>query len=66
MIGCLPLKKKTLQISPLIHEWLKKREEARAKKEWKEADHYRDLVLSEGYEIRDTSKGAVLTKIEKL
>lgn len=66
VIECFPLEKETVQITPIIEEWLAKREDARQKKEWKVADHYRDLVLSKGYEIKDTPKGAVLTKKENV
>jgi cysteinyl-tRNA synthetase len=41
---------------------LEKRQKARADKNWKEADHYRDIIHSAGYEIEDTPSGARLKK----
>lgn len=48
-----------------LEEALAKREEARAKKEWKTADLYRDKILSAGYFIEDTPQGARLKKLPK-
>lgn len=41
---------------------LERREEARKKKEWKEADKFRDEIISRGYVIEDTPKGPRLKK----
>lgn len=38
------------------------RQKARAEKNWKEADYYRNYILSKGYEIDDTPSGARLKK----
>ncbi|MBM3206991.1 MAG: cysteine--tRNA ligase [Chlamydiae bacterium] len=45
-----------------LQEALESRQRARAEKNWKEADHYRNYILSQGYEIDDTPSGARLKK----
>ena len=44
---------------------LEKRQTARSEKNWKESDHYRDMILSRGYIIEDTPLGARLKKQRK-
>ncbi len=43
-----------------VRELLEKRQEARGRKEWKEADFFRDEIAKRGYVIEDTPKGARL------
>jgi len=49
-----------------IQELLRKREEARARKNWKLSDECRDLLQEQSYLIEDTLKGARLKKVHKL
>ncbi|MGR3973389.1 MAG: cysteine--tRNA ligase [Candidatus Rhabdochlamydia sp.] len=46
------------ELNTLLH----KRVAAREAKQWKEADHFRDLLLEQGYLIEDTPSGARLKK----
>ena len=62
VLGVLPLKPKEEIIPPELEEALKKRESARAEKNWKLADECRDLIQSRGYFIEDTPQGARLKK----
>lgn len=45
-----------------VEEAFQKRQEARAKKDYKSADHYRDFILSKGYVIEDAPSGSFLKK----
>jgi AcrR family transcriptional regulator len=45
-----------------LMEALRAREQARASRDWKTADHYRDLLLAKGYLIEDTPYGARLKR----
>jgi cysteinyl-tRNA synthetase len=45
-----------------LQEACEKREKARLEKKWKVADECRDYILSKGYVIEDTPKGARLKK----
>ncbi len=40
-----------------------KREEARKSKDWSAADSFRDEIIAEGYEIKDTADGPKVTKV---
>jgi cysteinyl-tRNA synthetase len=43
---------------------VRQRDEARAGKQWAEADGLRDRIAEAGYEVRDTPEGAVVRKLE--
>ena len=62
VLGFLPLKEEEGQIPKNVEEALQKREEARAKKDWKKSDELRDYIHSCGYVIEDTTQGARLKK----
>jgi cysteinyl-tRNA synthetase len=62
VLGVLPLKPEEEVIPLELEEALKKREVARAEKNWKMADEYRDLIQSHGYLIEDAPHGARLKK----
>ncbi len=53
----LQLKAEKIKIPDKIKKLLEKREEARKKKNFKEADEIRKQILDEGYIIEDTEKG---------
>ncbi|MCR4325671.1 MAG: cysteine--tRNA ligase [Patescibacteria group bacterium] len=46
-----------------VRELLKKREEARSKKEWPQADELRILIEGEGYEVEDAPEGPRVYKL---
>jgi len=52
------------EIPAEVHELVSKRQEARAKKDFKESDRIRDLMKSKGYTVEDTAGSAV--KIKKI
>ncbi len=52
-----------LEIPREIKELVKKREEARKKKNFKESDRLRDLIKREGYIIEDTKKEPVIKRL---
>ena len=62
VLAVLPLEAEEEIPTPLIH-LLQRREEARALKDWKLSDQFRDEILSSGYLIEDTPSGARLKKI---
>ncbi len=62
VLGVLPLGKKEIEIPKEVEEALVKRQAARKEKDFKKADEYRDFILSSGFIIEDTSKGAILKK----
>lgn len=62
VLGVLPLQLEEERVPPELEEALKKREAARAEKNWKMADECRNLILSRGYLIEDTPHGARLKK----
>ncbi len=62
VLGVLPLQPEEEKVPPELEDALKKRETARAEKNWKMADECRDLILSRGYLIEDTPHGARLKK----
>lgn len=47
-----------------ILELARKRAEARAAKDWSEADALRDQIAAAGYEVRDTPEGPVVRKLD--
>jgi cysteinyl-tRNA synthetase len=62
VLGFLPIHTEEEDISSELQEALVKREEARACKDWKEADRWRDFLLSKGYLIEDTPAGSRLKR----
>lgn len=62
VLGVIPFESTPLVLTGQLEEALKKREEARKTKNWKEADHWRDFIHSNGYLIEDTPTGARLKK----
>ncbi len=62
VLGILPLEEEEEEIPHEMQELLRKREEARANKEWTLADKCRQEILSQGYIIEDTPRGARLKK----
>ena len=54
---------KKIELSNEAEVLLEKREDARLKKNWKEADHIREKLKSLGYVIEDTPSGVVVKKI---
>ncbi len=62
VLNVLPLQLEEEPIPQELEEALKKRENARAEKNWKMADECRDLIQSRGYLIEDTPHGARLKK----
>ncbi|KPK32335.1 MAG: cysteinyl-tRNA synthetase [Chlamydiae bacterium SM23_39] len=62
VLAFLPLEEEEIDIPKEIKEALSKREKARERKDWKEADKIRDFIFSKGFVIEDTEKGAVIKK----
>ncbi len=60
VLGVLPLEVEDISVPQELQECLKQRELARTEKRWKDADSYRDKILSSGYIIEDTPHGARL------
>lgn len=63
VLGVLPFERREEAAPPELEEALKRREKARAEKNWKEADACRDLIQAGGYFIEDTPFGARLKKL---
>jgi len=53
---------KKIKLSDEAETLLEKREHARIKKDWKQADQIREKLKSLGYSIEDTSSGPILKK----
>ena len=62
VLGVLPLQPAQESIPLELEDALRKREEARQAKNWKEADTWRDFIHSHGYLIEDTPTGMRLKK----
>ncbi len=62
VLGVLPLKEESLEISLEIQEAFEKRQAARAAKDWGEADKQRDFIQANGYIIEDSSTGSRVKK----
>lgn len=62
VLGFLPLNTQPDDIPSDLLLLLTKRQEARAAKNWKEADAVRDLLLAKGFSIEDTPTGARLKR----
>lgn len=60
VLGVLTLKED--EVPKELQEALHKRDKARHEKNWAESDKWRDFILSKGYLIEDTPKGARLKK----
>ena len=61
-LGVLPLEEETLSIPADVQEAFEKRQEARASKDWSEADKQRDYIQSQGYQIEDRPEGSRVIK----
>lgn len=48
-----------------VQDMIEQREVARVARNWTEADHLRDALKLQGYEVTDAPEGAQVTKIEK-
>ena len=62
VLGVLPLKVTTEEISSDLQHLLSERQKAREEKDWKKADTCRDELLARGFLIEDTPAGARLKK----
>ena len=62
VLGVLPLHPEEAPVPQKLEEALKKREIARAEKNWQTADECRTLILASGYIIEDTPQGPRLKK----
>jgi cysteinyl-tRNA synthetase len=62
VLGVLPLKVTTDEISSDLQQLLSERQKARVEKDWKKADKCRDELLARGFLIEDTPAGARLKK----
>lgn len=63
VLGVLPFEGREEAVPVELEEALKRRERARAEKNWKEADACRDLIQAGGYFIEDTPFGARLKRL---
>ncbi len=66
VLGVLFVPQDSEEIPVEYLELLIKREQARARKDWKLADECRDLLQAQGYAIEDTPTGVRLKKIQKI
>ncbi|MBI5798249.1 cysteine--tRNA ligase [Candidatus Woesearchaeota archaeon] len=55
---------KKIKIPEEVQILIEKREDARLKKSWKEADQMRDKLKALGYSIEDTSSGPLIKKVQ--
>lgn len=53
-------KEKENNLPDEIIELISKRDEARKNKDWTESDRIRDLLISKGYEVKDTKEGTLV------
>ena len=63
VLGIIPFESDSITVPEELKQALAMRQKARQDKDWKSADHYRDLIHSKGYEIEDTPQGARLKLI---
>lgn len=66
MLGLPSSQKKSLEddvIPPEIEVLAERRQEARAARDWAEADTLRDALLESGWEVRDTNEGFELKRV---
>lgn len=64
IFGLKLLEKEKVTISKELKEMLKKRDEAREKKDWTSSDKIRDAIKMQGFEILDGPEGSKLRKIK--
>ncbi|CCB89577.1 cysteine--tRNA ligase [Simkania negevensis] len=62
VLGVIPLKEREEEIPKDIQEAFTRRQEARAKKNWADADKERDYIQSKGYLIEDSPTGSRVKK----
>lgn len=62
VLGAIPLEEREEEVPTDIQEAFAKREEARAQKNWAEADKERDYIQSKGYIIEDSPSGSRVKK----
>ena len=62
-LGIKDMKEEVFKILKEVKELVKRREEAREKKMWVEADILRDRIKERGFVIEDSSEGVKLSKI---
>jgi cysteinyl-tRNA synthetase len=63
VLGVIPLESEELEVPLDLEEALTKRNKARAEKQWKVADEWRDVITARGYMIEDTPSGSRLKKV---
>ncbi len=64
VLGFLPLQEEVEAVPEEVQKAFEKRNQARAEKNWKDADFFRKLIQEKGYLVEDTPQGAVLKKRE--
>ena len=64
VLGCIPMGGGPSKWPQEVQIALEKRQEARNKKDWVEADKHRDYIESQGYKIEDDPSGPRLKKIK--
>ncbi|WP_420422331.1 cysteine--tRNA ligase [Simkania sp.] len=62
VLGVIPFEEKKEEIPTDIQEAFARRQEARAEKNWADADKERDYILSKGYLIEDSPTGSRVKK----
>ncbi|MDO5016210.1 MAG: cysteine--tRNA ligase [Eubacteriales bacterium] len=63
VLGLDPLVEETEEIPEEVKELAAKRQEAKAAKNWPEADRLRDEITKKGYKLEDTAEGSRLVKL---
>ena len=61
-LGLEALESDREEVPENVVELARQRTEARNAKNWPEADRLRDLILAEGYSVKDTSEGPIVSK----
>ena len=61
-LGLAKLKKEKTALSKELQTLIKKRDTARAEKNWKQSDELRKEIEALGYTVKDTQEGTVVTK----
>lgn len=62
-LGINEMKKEEVEIPPQVQDLLKKRNEARKKKDWKLSDELRDKIKEKGFSVLDTHDGQAIGKL---
>ncbi|MFO0718958.1 MAG: cysteine--tRNA ligase [Candidatus Paceibacterota bacterium] len=57
------LKNADKDVPDVVKSIVSEREKARKNKDWKKSDELRDAILKEGFEVKDTDKGAEVRRI---